>query len=386
MKYALEKVKVVDLASYIAGAYCSGLLADLGADVIKLEAPAGDPFRGLGGGFQVWNRGKRSICVDLRTDEGKDILHQLVRPADVLVENYRPGVVGRLGADYHTLRRINPEIIYCSVSGYGQTGPYVKKPGFDPLLQARSGAMSHQGGQGKPPVFLVLAISDYGAAILGAYGVAMALFARARTGKGTRVETSLLNAAMGTQSGRFILSPNMSNGAAPEDAFGPGPTYRIYPTTDGWIFLGVKKDEEWSRLVRVLGRQDLDEDSRFDIEAKRVQASTELTSILAEAFATESSARWLERLEAAGVPCSPVNYFADLFDHPQVRRNGLVVEHDSPDAGPVRQLGVPVMLSKTPGIARGPAPALGQHTDKVLADLGYSPDDIQELRRKRVVK
>ena len=385
LKHALQNVKVIDLANYIAGTLCPALLADLGADVIKLEPPTGDPFRMLGGAFQDWNRGKSSIAVNLRTDEGKGILYRMVRDVDVVVENYRPGVAQKLGADYETLKKINPGIIYCSASGYGQTGPYMKKPGFDPLLQARSGAMAHQGSPGNAPVFLVLAISDYGAALLAAYGVALALYVRARTGKGQRIETSLLRACMSAQSGRFIIPHGMADGVRPVDRFGEGPTYRLYPTSDGWIFLGARGDEDWARLTRALGRDDLARDPRYADEAGRTGATAQLSAILGEVLATDSSARWLERLESEGVPCTSVNQFADLHDHPQVLRNGLVAEHDSPDVGPIKQRGVPVILSRTPGIAQRPAPALGQHTDEVLAELGYSQDEIHALRRDRVV-
>ncbi|MFQ5873141.1 MAG: CaiB/BaiF CoA transferase family protein [Dehalococcoidia bacterium] len=385
LKHALEKVKVVDLSSYIAGSFCPTLLADLGADVIKLESPAGDPFRMSQGAFQAWNRGKRSISVDLRTDEGGKILYKLVTDSDVVVENYRPGVAKRLRADYDTLSRINPALIYCSISGYGQTGPYSKKPGFDPLLQARSGAMARQGGPERPPIFLAVAISDYSAAMLGAWGIAMALFARARTGKGQWVETSLVNATMAIQSGRFILLSGKSEADEDGGGLGPTPTYRCYPTADGWIFIAARNDDEWTRLVRSLGREELARDQRFDTQAKRLKAASELGALLEDTFAREVSSHWLERLETDEVLCAPVNYFDDLFDHPQVRRNGLVVEHDSRDIGTFRQIGVPIMLSRTPGIARCAAPALGQHTDEILGELGYSLEEITRLHEKKVV-
>ena len=235
-----SNVKVVDLSSYIAGALCPGLLADFGASVIKVESLSGDPFRSLGPTFQDWNRGKRSICVDLKTEEGRGALYRLVEEADVVVENYRPGVARRLGADYETLSKINPRLVYCSVSAYGQEGPYRSKPGFDPLLQARSGAMAFQGGTSRPPVFLVLAISDYGAACLGAYGVSLGLLARARTGKGRKVETSLLRACMATQSGRYVVVRSGGNGAREADYVGESPGYRLYKTSDGWIFPGCE--------------------------------------------------------------------------------------------------------------------------------------------------
>ena len=379
LKHPFSNVKVVDLANYIAGALCPGLLADFGAEVIKVEALTGDPFRGLGPVFQDWNRGKRSICIDLKTEAGRGVLYRLVEDADVVVENYRPGVAKRLGADYETLSKINPNLVYCSVSAYGQQGPYRSKPGFDPLLQARSGAMDYQGGATRPPVFLVLAISDYGAACLGAYGVALGLLARARTGKGRKVETSLLRACMATQSGRFVVVRRGENGAREADFVGESPGYRIYRTSDGWIFVGVRSEGEWKELGRAVGR-DLGgiSNGSYSDEA--------LSEALVSAFASTSSAEWLSRLEKERVPCSPVHQVTDLYEDPQMKRNGLSVDYDSPDLGPITLRGTPAMFSKTPGISEKAAPSLGQHTDEVLAGFGYSEHDIQGLRTSKVVR
>ena len=378
LKHPFSNVKVVDLSSYIAGALCPGLLADFGAEVVKVESLTGDPFRGLGPTFQDWNRGKRSICIDLKTEAGRGVLYRLMEDADVVVENYRPGVSKRLGADYETLSKINPNLIYCSVSAYGQEGPYRSKPGFDPLLQARSGAMAYQGGATRPPVFLVLAISDYGAACLGAYGVALGLLARARTGKGRKVETSLLRACMATQSGRFVVVRSGENGAREADYVGEGPGYRIYQTSDGWIFVGVRSGEEWARLGRAVGQ---------DPEAlKNGSCPDEVVSeALGVAFASASSAEWLSRLEEELVPCAPIQQVTDLYDEEQMKRNGLTVDYDAPDLGPITLRGAPAIFSKTPGISEKAAPSLGQHTDEVLVEAGYSEQDIQSLRTSKAV-
>lgn len=386
LKHALENVKVIDLSSYIAGSFCPALLADLGADVIKLESPMGDPFRSNGGPFQVWNRGKRGLVVNLRKVEGQQILYKLVKDADVVVENYRPGVAAKLGAGYETLKKINPTVIYCSISGYGQTGPYSKKPGFDPLLQARSGAMTYQGGPGNPPVFLAVAISDYAGAMLGAWGISMALFTRARTGQGQWVQTSLVNATMAIQSGRFIIPSGETNGNDPGHPQGPTPTYRAYKTTDGWFFVGAITDEHWRSLANALGSDDLSQDNRFDTKEKRLKADPELHTILAEIFAGNSSDHWLRLLEAEDVPCSKVNYFNDdLMYHPQVLHNELVVEHHSKDIGDFKQIGVPVKLSKTPGIAQRAAPGHGEHSDEILLGAGYSSEEIKTFREAKVI-
>ena len=245
---------MVDLAAYIAGSYCSSLLADMGARVVKVESPAGDGFRAMGGAFQGWNRGKRAMVLNLLTDEGRDILYRMVGEADVVMENYRPGVAKKLGADYESLKAVNPSIIYCTVTGYGMTGPYIEKPAFDPLLQAESGAMAAQGGEGNPPVYLRIAMTDYAASILAAYGVAAALFHRARTGQGQRLETSLLNAAIAVQAGEFLSYPGKE--PSPRvDSLGLSSTYRLYQAEDGWFFLSCSDDESWRKVCEVLGTE-----------------------------------------------------------------------------------------------------------------------------------
>lgn len=374
----LSNVKVVDLSSYIAGALCPGLLADFGAHVIKVESLTGDPFRSLGPTFQDWNRGKRSICVDLKTEAGREVLYRLVEDADVVVENYRPGVAYRLGANYETLSGINPRLVYCSVSAYGQEGPYRSKPGFDPLLQARSGAMAYQGGADRAPVFLVLAISDYGAACLGAYGVSLGLLARARTGKGRKVETSLLRACMATQSGRFVVVRNGSNGEREANHVGEGPGYRLYKTSDGWLFLGVRTKDEWASLSRALGENRI-------LYSNGPAADEALAQSLARFFATAPTDTWIARLEIERVPCAPVQQVTDLYDDPQMKRNGMSVDYDSADLGPITLRGTPAIFSRTPGVSEAAAPSLGQHTDEVLNEIGYSGPEIQGLRDCRVV-
>lgn len=375
----LSNIKVIDLSSYIAGALCPGLLADFGARVIKVESLTGDPFRSLGPTFQDWNRGKRSICVDLKTEAGHGVLYRLVENADVVVENYRPGVSRRLGADYDTLREINSRLVYCSVSAYGQEGPYRSKPGFDPLLQARSGAMAYQGGAERPPVFLVLAISDYGAACLGAYGVSLGLLARARTGKGQKIETSLLRACMAIQSGRFALVKRGTNGSHEADYIGESPGYRLYKTSDGWIFLGVRSKEEWDSLGKALGEGRL-------MGANAASSGEAYSQVLASIFASLSTDEWLARLEKERVPCSAIQQVTDLYDDPQMKRNGLSVDYDSPDLGPITLRGTPAIFSHTPGVNESAAPSLGQHTDEVLREVGYTEQDIEGLRSSRAVR
>lgn len=384
IKHAFDKIKVIELGGYIVGSFCASLLADLGAEVIKIESLQGDGLRGLLGAFQGWNRGKRGLAVDLTSEQGRAILHQLVQQSDVLVQNLRPMVGERWGADYHTLSRLNPQLIYCSMPGYGQSGPYMEKPAFDPLLQAWSGAMAAQGGPGNPPVYYVVAICDYAGAMLGSYGVALALYQRARTGKGQHLHSPLLNAAIAVQSGEFVTYPGK-----PEpprmDSWGTGATYRLYNTQDDWMFLGCNDDASWPTLCRALAKEELIADARFDSAAKRQDNASQLALILEAVFAAGPRQHWLDRLEAAGIPCAPVQPARELFTHPQLLQNDLIAEHDSINLGKLKQMGMVVKLSETPGKLWSAAPGLGQHTDEILSELGYTEEDVQQLRTKRVI-
>ena len=383
-KHALEGITVVELGGYIVASLCTALLAELGANVIKIESQQGDGLRPQLGSFQGWNRGKRGIVVDLRTDDGRSILHQLAARADVLVHNLRQGVAERWGADYQTLSMINPRLVYCAMPGYGQSGPYIELPAFDPLLQARSGAMAGQGGPDQPPVYLRVPISDNSGATLGAYAVALGLYQRAKTGKGQYVYGSLLNSTIAMQSGEFL-----SYAGKPEEPrmgyMGVDATYRMYRTRDGWLFLACKDDSSWPALCHVVGKEDLIKDPRFASFDKRRENAEGLSRILGPLLRRRSSRRWLSLLEEAGVLCSPVNYSRQLFEDPHVLANDFVAEHESVDLGALKQRGVVIKLSRTPGIAQGAAPGLGQHTDEVLSELGYTEAQIRDLKHRRIV-
>jgi len=383
-QHAFDGINVIELGGYIVSSLCTSLIAELGASVIKIESQQGDGLRPQLGSFQGWNRGKRGIVVDLRTDEGTDILHKLVRRSDVLVQNLRVGVAERWKADYETLSKINPRLIYCAMPGYGQSGPYIEKPAFDPLLQARSGAMAGQGGLGEPPVYLRVPISDNSGATLGAYSVALALYHRARTGKGQFIYGSLLNSTMAMQSGEFInytgKPDELRMGTMGVDA-----TYRMYRTSDNWIFIASKDDASWSALCDVTGRKDIINDPRFASLDLRRRNAEELATILEPVFAEHSSQYWLDMLEKAGVLCAPVNYSRDLFEDPHILANDFVSVHDSVDLGELKQRGIVIKLSRTPGIAERPAPGLGQHTEEVIAELGYTGEQIQDMKKRRII-
>jgi len=383
-KHALENIMVVELGGYIVGSFCATMLAAMGADVIKIESLGGDGLRTILASFQGWNRGKRGISVDLRTEEGNKILRQLIVKSDVLVQNLRQGVAERWGADYETLREINPKLIYCAMPGYGQSGPYINKPAFDPLLQARSGVMDSQGGEGNPPVYLRSAACDYAGALLGAWGVATALYHRAKTGKGQYLHGALLNAAIAVQSGEFTEYEGK-----PEEQYmgttGKNATYRIYKTADGWLFIGCSDEESWRKLCTVSGKPELLPDSRFSSDKERRNHMNELAEIFERVFSTATTQYWVDTLEKSEIICAPVNRFGDLLNNPQVLENNLIAEHESVDLGHTKQTGMLINLSKTPGKLQRAAPGLGQHNEEVLMELGYSEQEISLLREKRVI-
>ncbi len=374
----LDGVGVVDLTGYIAGSYAAMMLADLGAGVIKVEPLAGDPFRELPG-FLGWNRGKRSIALDLKAPEGRRIVEQLAARADVLMENMRPGVADRLGVGWAALSARNPRLVYCSVTAFGSTGPYADRPGFDPLLQALSGAMALQ-GFGGPPQYIRIAINDYYAAALAAQAVLAALFARERTGRGQRVETSLLHAALAVQSGNFV------DYAGKQHVFRDNPTYRLYQAGDGeWFFLACGNQTFWVKLCKALGLPELADDPRFASWMLRLDNRDALLPVLEARFRAEPRAHWLALLAEHDIPAAPVQTLMDFMQDPAVLHHGLTREYEHPDVGRLRLMGQPLVFAGTPPGDPGPPPALGQHTDEVLAELGYGAAARADLRARGIV-
>lgn len=376
----LQGIIVLDFASYIAGTLGPMMLGQLGATVIKVESLQGDAFRSFGFGFLGWNQGKRGLAVNLNNAEGREVVYDLVRKADVVVENLRPGATTRYGIDYDTLARLNPSLIYATVTAFGSSGPDHDQPGFDPLLQSRSGIMRAQGGHGHPPFYLTCGVCDYAAALLTAYGVSAALFARKRTGKGQHVETSLLNASMAVQSGNFIFyegRPDMENGAP--DLWGEHAGYRIYPTADSSFFLAIVESTHWSRLCEVLSQLKMLRQYDFS-QVPREPVEGSLGKTLAAAFATRTTTEWITQLDAAGVPCAPILPLPPLFTDAHVGANDLIATHQHPQFGEVRQTGILTKFSRTPATLPYVAPLLGQHTSEVLQEIvGYSPERIAQL-------
>jgi crotonobetainyl-CoA:carnitine CoA-transferase CaiB-like acyl-CoA transferase len=388
MPFPLEGVRVLDFCSYIAGPYCPTLLADLGAEVIKIEAHRGDQTRYFPSTlkeetriFLGVNRNKKGIVLDLKQEAGREIVYKLTKTADVVVENFRPGVAERLQIGYEHLAAVNPRLIYASISGYGSRGPMRDRPGFDQVLQAMTGIAVSQGGEGMPQV-QGGSVVDYYTATLAAFGVMAALFVRERTGIGQKVETSLLQGALAMQAGRFIWADHEGRDVKRDLA---GGINRIFKTKDGYIYISAHTETFWQSLCRTIGIPQVGTDPRYNSMSKRSQHIADLVAIVEEALQAKSAEEWEALLSAADVPCSVARPIEDMFDHPQVRAMGMVTHLTHPLVGGMRTLGVPLNFSKMPSPAQQPAPTLGQHTEEVLQSLGYTAEQLAELKRAKVI-
>ena len=389
----LSGVRVLDLTRVLSGPFCTALLGDLGADVLKVEAPEGDSIRGQGaikdglsGYFAQFNRNKRSIRLDLRKAEGREILAKLIAESDVLVENFRPGVLARLGFGADRLKELRPSLVTCAINGFGSTGPYKDRPAFDFIAQALSGFMSVNGRADDPPLRSGLPISDLVAGLYAALSITAAIVRARETGKGQQTEVSLTNGMVSMLS--FIATNYFASGIVPPRSGNDHPIaapYGLYPTRDGEIAIAPPDDVFFGRLMDVLGMPDLKTDPLYKTQRDRVANHTRINAIVGGKFATETTAYWVETLNAAGVPCGPVNTVEQVFQDPQVLEQQMVMDVPHPGHGIVRMLGFPMKLSETPCTVRLPAPALGQHTDAVLGGLGYTPDAIAALRAAMVI-
>jgi crotonobetainyl-CoA:carnitine CoA-transferase CaiB-like acyl-CoA transferase len=378
---ALDGLRVIDLTSHLSGPYCSMLLADQGADVIKVERPEdGDDARrmppfvnGQSSPFMLWNRNKRSIALDLKQERDRDICRDLARGADIFIENFKPGTAARLGLGYDALAALNPRLVYGSISGFGQTGPYSERPGFDLMVQAMSGIMSVNGPEDGPPHRLPLAICDIGAGMFAAIGILAALQARARTGRGQHVDTSLYEA--GISFGLYEAAHVFATGERPArlgQAHRGGAPYQVFRSNDGWVTIGPNTQPLWRKFCAALGRPELAQDVRFKDNPSRVANRPALAALLQEVLGQKPTAYWVDLLNTAGVPVGPVQTYDEVFVDPQAVAREMVANIDHPAAGPMRTLGIPVKLSETPGALRRPAPLLGEHTEEVLAELRQS--------------
>lgn len=389
---ALAGLKVLDLTRVRAGPTCVRVFADFGADVIKVESPPGlDPNENMSGprlGYDMQNlhRNKRSLALNLKTPEGKAILMKLVDDADLLVENFRPDVKERLGLDFETLHARNRRLILVSISGFGQSGPYRTRAGFDQIAQGMGGMMSVTGLPGQGPVRAGIALADSSAGLYGAVGALVALQERATSGKGQWVQTSLLEAQiamMDFQAARYLVE-----GSVPPQAGNDHPYQTpmgVYRTRDGAINLGVGGEEQWRSFCRAIGRPEWGADARYDSTEKRFERRPELREVIEERLAEADSSAWLEIMERHSVPAGPIYAVDQMFEDPQVRHLGIARPVSHPELGDIRLVGQPVTLSRTPADVATPTPAAGQHNDEILAGLGYDEAGLARLRAEGVI-
>jgi crotonobetainyl-CoA:carnitine CoA-transferase CaiB-like acyl-CoA transferase len=392
MQAPLHGTTILDLTRVLSGPYCTMLLADMGARVIKIEQPGkGDDTRAWGppflGGESAYflsiNRNKESVTLDFKSTEGRAVLDQLIARSDVLVENFRPGTLDRLGLDYASLTRTHPALIVCSISGFGQTGPRRPEAGYDAVIQAEGGLMSITGPPDGQPVRLGVAIGDIVTGMFAAQGVLLALLARARTGRGQLVDVAMLDsvtALLTYQAGIYFAT-----GTAPQRIGNRHPTivpYETFAASDGDFVLAVGNDDQWRRFCGVAGIVD----DRFSTNRERVTHYDELRPIVAAVLGQQTRRHWIDCLKAAGVPCGSVRDLADVFSDPQISAREMIASVEHPAIGSLRVLGMPVKLSDTPGAVSTAPPTLGQHTEMVLRnDLGMPQSEIDQLRERKAI-
>lgn len=387
-KGPLSKISVLDLSGYIAGPYGCALLGDLGAEVIKIEAPGGDTFRKYPStlesesrAFLGVNRNKLGVVLDLKNPEGQAVFYRMVESADVVVHSFRPSVAPRLGIGYDHLKTINPRLIYCNVTGYGDTGPLKEKAGYDQVLQAMTGMCCFQGTPAAPEIVFG-SVVDYYAASMVAYGVVAALLHREREGEGQYLGVSLLRSALAMQSARFIWAEGEGRDVG-RDLRSGGVT-GLHPTKDGFIYLSANTPHFWSSLCELAGLSELGADPRYDTVRKRAELAEEIVPALRAVLTTRTALEW-ERIFGDRVPCAAARAIEDMFSHPQVLAENLVADFDHPLVGRYRGFTKAVTFSRTPGPEPFAAPTFGQHSDAVLKKMGYASEDIVALRRRGVV-
>ena len=396
MTKALDGIKVLDLSRVLAGPWASQLLADLGATVIKVEKPgAGDDTRhwgppnlpdGTAGYFLAANRGKQSITVDITQPEGRAIVQQLAAEADVLLENYKVGGLKKYGLDYPTLKAINPRLVYCSITGFGQTGPYANHPNYNYIVQGMSGLMSITGPADGEPHKVGVAVTDLFTGLYASNAICAALLARERSGEGQAIDLALFDCALA-----MLANINMNwlvGGETPPRLGNAHPNivpYQVFATSDGHFILACGNDSQFARIAELCGHAEWATDPRFARNADRVAHRAELVPLLAEVFVTRTRDEWLAALDAAGVPNGPINTVDQAFADPQIVARGMRLDLPDAQGAPVPQVACPIQLSGTPVVYHAAPPALGQHTEAVLMTLGKSAEEIAQLRQNGVV-
>lgn len=383
----LKGIKVIDLTRILSGPYCTMTLADLGAEVIKIESPSGDdtrqwgpPFvKGKSAYFLSVNRNKKSIVLNLKKEKGKEAFFKLIEDADVVVENFRPGTMKRLGMDYEQLKQVNSKIILASISGFGQSGSYAKKPGYDVLAQGMGGLMSVTGESDGTPVKAGYSIADIGAGMFAVVGILTALWEREHSGEGQWIDASLLDTMVSWQT--YLAGNYFASGKNPKPLGGAHPNivpYEVFQASDGYFILAVGNDNLWLKFLEAMGREEL-HDPKFKTNPDRVKNRDILIPMLNKMFKEKSKGEWVTLFEQYKIPCGPVNAFSDILNDTHIKEREMVVEMDHPELGELKQLGIPVKLSRTPGQLKTVPPEQGEHSDEVLKKIGYTNEEINKL-------
>ena len=393
MRRALEEIRVLDVTQMLAGPFCAMLLCDMGADVIKVEPPGGDSARGMAGAvgsdspsFNAVNRGKQGIVVDLKTREGQGVFKRLARTADVLIENYRPNVMRGFGLDFSSLSKLNPKLIYASISGYGQTGPSAKKGGFDLVAQGVSGIMSITGEPGRSPAKAGIPVTDLGAGLFALSGIVVALFHRTKTGHGQHIDTSLVEA--GVALSVWEATEYFSGAGLPEpmgSAHRMIAPYQAIRCADGYITLGTANDRLFHRLCELLGHAEWADHPDYVDNTERVRNRVALAAQIEAITVRHPRRHWLSVLEEHEIPCGPINTYEEVMSDSQIQARQMIVDTDHPTLGRLRTLGTPLKMSDTPLVTGRRAPLLGEHTEQVLQEAGFTPEEIAALYRTRSV-